>query len=259
MRGRLTNSHFKWTKKWGAAQIAAVYRFTLLQGSQPRGSSKKRKQSRRRRYKTQYPERRPPDGSHVEPADGSRPMCTLLVPCPRCKRFVEVIAYRDAKPQEVYIEAHESYMNNVDKRCSFAGSYALPAFDPDFVYFPTKESFTKPISPLERKSHPPAIPDGRPLMERMSDYFLACPFSTLLKMYIQIDRADSTFYELGSIFTEPGAEVGDDDPFIARINHIYETIVAAIEDRLSEALRDSRVEVNEGIACFEDTVSPDVT
>ena len=72
-------------------------------------------------------------------------MHTLLIPCPQCKRLVEVIAYRDGKPQEVHVPSHETYNDSNADTCSFMGSYALPAFDPHFCYLPTSECLTKII------------------------------------------------------------------------------------------------------------------
>ena len=184
-------------------------------------------------------------------------MHTLLIPCPQCKRLVEVIAYRDGKPQEVHIPSHETYNGTDNPNCSFMGFYALPAFDSHFCYFPTSECLTKIISPLERDSDPAAIPEDRPLEERVRNYFFGCPFSTLLKTYIRMDQADNMLYGLFRIFGEPEGDPADDDPFISRLKELHQIIEAALEHRFAEGLRNGRIELSDEHVCFADPRSPE--
>ena len=99
---------------------------------------------------------------------------------------------------------------------------------------------------------PAAMPEDCPPVERVRTYIFACPFSTLLKTYIRMDRADDMLHGLFSIFNDPEGNSADDDPFITRLKDLHEIIESALEHRFTEGLRNGRVELSDEHVCFTD-------
>lgn len=218
------------------------------------GSSRKRQKDRQKRARARRLERSGSDNVSTALPNQSRPMRTLFVPCPQCKQLVELMAYNDDNPQDVYIPGHSHARSDSTTVCNFEGPYSLPAFDSEFVYFPEDDLGSKCISPSERGYDPSAIPEDRPIMDRLTDYFRGCPFSTLLKIRSQMEEAQDSLFGLAVIFGEDGLNEYD-NPFSARLKDIHEIIQHTLEHRLAEGLKNIHVGTLDDNVGFWDTVS----
>ena len=165
----------------------------------------------------------------------------VTVPCLKCNILVDVMALNHAEPQVVALTNHA---DPAGQHCTASGSeYLIPGRVDTGGFAYSRTGVPEAVDPAQQKDHPPAIESDRPLLDRLRDYALACPMTSLLKLHSEVEEACDKFYNIIDIFVSDRAL---DEPTQAAIEKHREVIADALTQRLrASASRGLHVEGEE--------------
>lgn len=181
-------------------------------------------------------------------------LVTVGVPCPECKRCVDAMAYDGAGAQDVTLCEH---VGREGGKCPLSGGVVrIPgaASSPDFFYqdLSARPGITE--DPLDREHHPVPPASNAPMGDRLKEYAAACPFSTLLKLYLEAGEASDRLFGVDHLFLGD-SDVLDHAFWNERADALEEALGQALMARLKTGIGRAGADLSDGKIEFFDEVS----